>query len=122
MDNDEIIDIISKTFNLQEDFLANIYGITTYEEGINYLKNNENMNGITIIRILNCLYIIFIEEDYFPSREYIELLYSSYFNIFNVKLKKSGLKNIIINSKYNEKKDYHIIRLIKDNYKNIIEE
>ena len=121
MDNDEIINIISKTFRLELDFLSNIYGITSYDDGINYLKNNDNLQPLTIMRILNCLYKIFIEEDYFPSTEYINILYDSYFNIYNVKLKKSGLKNIIINNKYN-KKDVTINRLIKNNYKNIIEE
>ena len=121
MDKEEIVNIISEIFLNEKNFLFTIYGISDYDDGINYLKNNENIESLTKMRILNCLYVIFIQEDYFPSKEYIDHLHNSYFNIYNIKLKKSGLKNIIINSKYTKK--YTIIdRLIKHNLKNIIEE
>ena len=121
MDNEEIIDIIKNTFDYEDEFLSKIYGISNYDDAINYLKNNENLPSRTKLRILNCLYIIYLEEDYFPSKDYIDQLYITYLSIYNIKLKKSGLKNIMINSKYNKKYTI-IIRLIKDNYKNIIEE
>ena len=123
MDNQEILNIITYIFSNENNFLTQIYGISSYEDGINYLNNNINMKESTKIRILNCLFKIHLKEDYFPSKEYIEHLQSFYYNTYNIKLKKSGLKNILINNKYDEINKYDIlIYLIIDNLKNIIEE
>ena len=53
MDNEEIISIISNIFSKEYDFLNNIYGITSYKNGIEYLNNNDsNIEQKTKNRIL----------------------------------------------------------------------
>lgn len=120
MDNDSILSIINNIFSNESVFLKNIYNISSYEEGILYLNNN-NLYDYTKLRILNFLYLIYIKEDIFPCKEYINHLYNCFFNITGVKLKKSGLKNMFMNNKYENKKPY-ILNLIDENIKNIIEE
>ena len=120
MDNDSLLKIITDIFSSDKVFLQKIYNINSYDEGILYIKNNE-LNDITELRILNCLYKIHIQDDIFPSKDYINILTDNYFKLYNIKLKKSGLKNIIMNNKY-EKKYNYIIRLIEKNINYIIEE
>ena len=123
MDNEEIISIISNTFSNEYEFLNKIYGITSYEKGIEYLNNNEsNIEQATMNRILNCLYIIYLEEDFFPSTEFINYLCNSYYNSYNIKIKKNGLKNIIINEKHSSSKKKNFLKLILSNLKYIIDE
>ena len=48
-------------------------------------------------------------------------MYNSYYNSFNIKIKKNGLKNIIINEKYSSKVK-NVFKLIILNLKYIIDE
>ena len=121
MDNENIIKIIESNFSNESNFLKNIYNINSCNDGINYLNNNKNIKIYTKVRILSCLYRVFITDDEFTSKDYIEHLYESYLEVFNIKLKKSGIKNVIINNKYNELED-GIFVLIKKNINIIIEE
>ena len=121
MDNENIIKIIDSTFSIESNFLKRIYNINSYSDAINYLNNNKNIKNYSKMRILNCIYIVYITDDEFPSKEYIEFLYIIYVEYYSIKLKKSGIKNIIINNKYN-KKAISIFILINENINNIIEE
>jgi hypothetical protein len=123
MDNSEIMSIILNVVSNDKEFLNKIYGITSYETGMEYLNNNESIiEQSTTNRILNCLYSIYIDEDFFPSTEFINRLYNSYYNVFNIKIKKNGLKNIIINEKHSSKKTKNFFFLIGMNLKYIIDE
>ena len=73
-------------------------------------------------RILNCLYMLYIDEDFFPSTEIINYMCNSYYNTYNIKIKKNSLKNIIINEKYSSSKQKNFFNLINKNLKYIIEE
>ena len=121
MESEEIVDIITNLFECNE-FLNSIYGITSYEKGIEYLDNNVNIADYTKMRILNCLFILYINEDYFPSKEYINYIHDTYYNAYDIKLKKNSLKNIFINYKYSSEKLSSYIQLITKNLKYIIEE
>jgi hypothetical protein len=73
------------------------------------------------MRILNCLYLLYINEDFFPSKDYIDIFYECYLNIYKIKLKKGAIKNILINTKY-KKPANSITVLIDINIINIIDE
>ena len=81
-------------------FLKNVYNINSYEEGINYIKNNIEMSSITIERIINCIFVTYREQDNLPNDIYIDFIYKVLKDNYYMEISKNKIKKILIDNKF----------------------
>lgn len=85
-----------------EYFLKNVYNIESFEEGINYIKNNSEMSSITIERIVNCMFISYREQDILPNDIYIDIINKVLKDNYNIDIDKNKIRKILIENKFKD--------------------
>ena len=102
-------------FDDESIFLKLIYKINSFEEGMDFIKNNNNLSYFTIGRIVRLMFNAFINNDNFPNEEYLLLVIQQYELLFNKKIDIHKLKNIIIKYKHKENTNNVLYLIIREN-------
>lgn len=106
----EKIEIPFEIFENVEFFLNKVYKINSFNDGIHYLNNNPKLPILTINRILNCMFLVFIDDNDFPDKTYIQLFQKCYNEIHEHHLNDKDIKNTIM--KYKHKNNNKMLETI----------
>lgn len=87
----------------EKKFLEQIYNIKNIYDAELFISNDvKELPNITQRRILNCIYIVYRDNDNFPNQNYLKLIKEHIKKTHDLKIKRKKLLTIIMDNKYKQ--------------------
>jgi hypothetical protein len=91
IDESDVFKLLSEDYHF---FLYKLYDIADFDTGVLFIKNNSNINIITLTRIIDMLFTLYSSKDYFPSQDFVDIMHIHVNNI--IREMNNGKSNLDI--------------------------